>query len=124
MNTYLFNCKECEEEIDGYVRDKGYELNKVFTDISISRDYFYNSYKGNNKDLENLWNSDYIKMDKYLLEFIGHILRKYKITNVNIEEHGGVNEPLHQKVNLNTYISSDWKLENITIPPLLNKIKF
>ncbi|PCI28715.1 hypothetical protein COB55_03545 [Candidatus Wolfebacteria bacterium] len=74
---------------------------------TIKRHYFYWSEKGKNRNLEEKWEKNKIKMDKYCLEYIGHILKKHKVKRIYVSSIGDT------KLDDKTYTSTDWKFENI-----------
>jgi len=95
--------EECKKEILEYVESQGWFDNTDIIDISINfldPSYFYQSKKGRGRSdrILHVWSSDYEKMDKYLLEFIGHILKKHNIKKMTV--HGD-------------YQSNDWTFNTI-----------
>jgi len=110
--------EKCKKEIIQYIDSKGFKLDKdkilskcfpLFNKKNnrIARGYFIRSNAGDLKNLNQIHNKegdDYI--DCYFLEFIGHILRKYKVKKVKFLSTFGNNGEVK-------YESSDWKFENI-----------
>jgi len=104
--------EECRKEIINYVHlkgfsYKGYDNIQLFgDDYTINRGHYLNSEGSTKRKIKkrygrtNKVTGGWIELDKYFLEFIGHILRKYMIYEVDF----GFD---------NTYQSIDWKFEDI-----------
>lgn len=101
--------EECKKEIEQYVQSKGWNNRVLFKDNKLIGSYFYYSKKGIKRKLGNKWEKDPENMDKYLLEYIDHILRKHNIIKIII------NESTIDDIKVNTYSSKDWKINNIEL---------
>ncbi len=76
---------QCKLEIIDYVDKRGWFYDGyLFKSNTICPSYFFFSIKGKGEGLEKRWEYDPEKMDKYLLEFIGPILKKYNIKEINV----------------------------------------
>ncbi|PCI28676.1 hypothetical protein COB55_03620 [Candidatus Wolfebacteria bacterium] len=99
--------EECKQEIKDYIDSKGFSYNRnsnvKFYGSGIHRGYYIDSEEGKNRKFsgfsydggDHQWES----LDKYFLEFIGHILRKHDITEVNLS--------------YDIYESNNWKFGSI-----------
>jgi len=98
--------KKCKEEIKSYVDSKGFDIIggkfSLFEDDKICRGYYIDSQKGIKRKFADRFGLDYewVTLDKWFLEFIGHILRKYKINNIEFAHN-------------DRYTSTEWKFNNI-----------
>ncbi len=109
--------EECKKEIEEYLKIKNYFKinsavwnikdqyckNEFYIDIVIQADRSYENrliyeYKQNPE-----------KMDKYFLEYIGHILKKYDLKEFKICD------VLNDGTTHRTYKSTDWKFKNIEL---------
>ncbi len=98
--------EQVREEIKEYVFLDGWSNKSLLTVglyITIYPSYFCYSKKGKQKNLLEKWAKDPEKMDKYLLEYLGHILRKYKITEMVV---------FNDKCD-NKYVSDNWNFKDI-----------
>ncbi len=103
--------EQCKKDIEEYVSSKGWINNKIFYEDKFIRNYFYRSKKGIKNNFLEQWGNGIEKMDKYLLEFIGHILRKHNIIEIEIKDSPYDNDNFDKKICI--YSSKDWKFNNI-----------
>ena len=98
--------KKCKEEIKSYVDSKGFGIIEkefsLFENDKICRGYYIDSQEGIKRKFGKEFGFMYKweTLDKWFLEFIGHILRKHKINNIEF-------------LGDSTYTSTDWKFNNI-----------
>jgi len=102
--------EEIKKEIEEYLKSK--DFHKSSTMVWYQRSNFYidiiiETDKGNSKDLYERYEREPIVVDKYFLEFIGHILRKY-----NIKKFSTCNA-MGATFKIRTYRSTKWKYDNI-----------
>ena len=80
MNKFVKDLKE-------YVTSKGWndeDFLVIGNEDGIAYTYFTLCKKGEQRNLQEKWKKDPEKMDKYLLEYLGKILRKHKITRIKL----------------------------------------
>jgi len=99
--------EECKKEIEVYVVSMGYSPDHgvpLFkTNNKLTRTYFAYSKEDKKRNLSKyIGRNNHVNFDKYLLEFIGHILRKHKIYNFEMVGIPGY-----------VYISNTWRYEDI-----------
>ncbi|PCI28624.1 hypothetical protein COB55_03665 [Candidatus Wolfebacteria bacterium] len=100
--------EKCKKEIEEYVESQKWNNVTIFDHFNlIYPSYFYYSSKGEKRKLHELWLHDEHKMNKHMLEFFGHILKKHNITKVDVHK-------LDCKPgNIIEYTSKDWKFDTI-----------
>ena len=112
--------EDCKREIEDYVKSQGWFNLELFNPdakgvIFICESYFCYSKKGADRNLMNKYGKPCRRgdgeMSKYLLEYIGHILRKHNIKIIKVRSminslRWGVEED-------KSYTSDNWKLNNI-----------
>lgn len=96
--------KECKQEILDYLLSEGYD-HKIFCVISLGSivsNGIYGTLKCQKRGIDKKWVNEPEKYNKYFLEFIGHILRKYNVTKICVFD-----------VNNHNYKSHNWNFNNI-----------
>ncbi|PCI27756.1 hypothetical protein COB55_05105 [Candidatus Wolfebacteria bacterium] len=94
--------KECKGEIKVFVQLNGWARGTypLIYDDNISRSSIIKSAEGKKRNIVDLFNKNNHDFDRYFLEFIGHILRKHKITKIRMNYY---------------YISKTWKFDDIIL---------
>ena len=77
-------------EIEEYLIQEGWTNDSLYhhpydDHIGIDMTYFTYSFKGRDRKLHINYSDDDKKLAIYLLEFIGHILRKYNVRDIQVE---------------------------------------